>query len=317
MFVELMYCIFSGLADKDIGEALKDGQMQSLTSLKEGGGDSVGESLRDFLRAVKSYTRVIGVDASGGAPPAPNTRALQRYDSDVSQSGGDRKQEIEQERHECWKSAQQARRKGAGVGVLGTGGGPAGAGLQRLLGRSNVNDFGGKPKESHRAFVFSADLFTESAATPWHELSEVDAGQTAPFLQFMAEQKKPYDLLIACDGRSRKSRRVIEDALVNRAHSVEMWIVYSSAPKKVGGRCVSLAANNKEAITVCLPCPRTQLTVKDRECFNACGETTTHERTYSGVSMCSVLSMPKVSKEDKEAIPVSYTHLTLPTKRIV
>ena len=51
-----------------------------------------------------------------------------------------------------------------------------------------------------------------------------------------------------------------------------------------------------------MPLPRTQMKVMQRDDFNASGEASTQETSYSGVAMAPWGSLPLTSKEDKEKI---------------
>ena len=106
----------------------------------------------------------------------------------------------------------------------------------------------------------------------------------AAAVTFFKAVRKPFDVLVLCDGRDRLARRTIEDAIDDMAHVCEFWVVYSGNGKVSGvGRNVSFAASNKETIYVALPVARSSMATDDRDKFNACRETTTHFTSYSGV----------------------------------
>ena len=141
-----------------------------------------------------------------------------------------------------------------------------------------VQAFKGKQRESHRAFVFCADLLGETAAEPWAELSDsnLDRPEYKTMFEWMLSKASPFDTLILCDGRSRKARRIIEDALAARPHVVETWVIFKGGTSKMAGRSVTFASSNQEVIMIALPCARTSLTVKERASYNACGEERAH-----------------------------------------
>ena len=113
--------------------------------------------------------------------------------------------------------------------------------------------------------------------------------------------KKPFDLLILCDGRDRQVRRKLEDAIEAMPHVCEFWVVFSGNGRVSGaGRNVSFAASNRETIYVALPVPRTNLTKEDRDHFNACGETSTHYTSYSGVPPLTLSEAAKVNSSETE-----------------
>ena len=284
---------------------IKGGSLEGMQKMKEDAGGATGASLREVRAALQTHRRIIAVDATSTAPP-PSSRTLQRYDSEASESGGTSKDLINTERNEIWKNAQTMRKKAAQIGLWGASSTQASTGaLQKVFAKCGaVNSLKGKPTESHRAFVFSADLLAESAVMPWRNLADdaLDMPCVSAMLEFMQAQTGPFDILICCDGRSRKARRKIEDAMASRRHVVETWLIYSGESKLNQGRKVTFGADNREVIRIALPCPRTSLTVKERASFNACGEATTHWGTYTGVQPMSFRQMPKVNPDDKSAI---------------
>ena len=53
---------------------------------------------------------------------------------------------------------------------------------------------------------------------------------------------------------------------------------------------------------VSVPVAKTKLKTKNRESFAACGESTTHELTYSKVPIRPMQSLPRLSKQAKADI---------------
>ena len=263
----------------------------------------VGEHYRALKAAMASHRKVIALESSA-APPPVTARELKKWNSEASESGdGATRAELEQDRQECWRRAQAMRRKEATVAPWGFDSGSQG--LARILNKPGaVKDWKGKAKESHRAFVFSADLAGEAAGEPWRELSDgaAETAQSAALIAWMLEQKGLADILVFCDGRSRRARRILEESLKDRPHVVEFWVIFSGGTSRIcPGRDVSFGAANREVILVALPCPRTQLRVKKRDAFKACGESTTHFSCYSNVPGLPLKQMAKVSPSDKEA----------------
>ena len=83
--------------------------------------------------------------------------------------------------------------------------------------------------------MFSADLLAKSAVTPWRTLCDdaaIDPPHADAIIEFMLSQQGKFDILIFCDGRSRKARRKIEDAIANRKHVVESWVIYDGESSK-------------------------------------------------------------------------------------
>ena len=304
MMLELCFAACSGLADTELAEVIKGGSLEAMQKMKEDAGGATGASLREVRAALQTHRRIIAVEATSAAPP-PSSRTLHRYDSEASESGANSKDELHTERNEVWRNAQAMRKKAAQIGLWSASPSQASTGaLQQVFAKSGAVSLRGKATESHRAFVFSADLLAESAVMPWRNLADeaLDLPYASSMLDFLQSQAGPFDILICCDGRSRKARRKIEDALASRRHVVETWLIYSGDSKLNQGRRVSFAADNREVIMIALPCPRTSLAVKERASYNACGEDTTHWGTYTGVQPMSLRQMPKVNPDDKSAI---------------
>ena len=301
--LELCYALYSGLGDKTMRELVaKEGSLGRLPKLLEDGGGIIGDHFRALKAAMAAHKKIIAVESTAAPPPA-TTRELKRWSSEVSEGGGGTRAQLEADRQDCWRRAQALRRKEAAVfpWAYDTGS----AGLDKILSKPGaVKDFQGKPKESHRAFVFSSDLADETASEPWRELSDTaaDSPQAGAMISWMLSQRGPSDVLVFADGRSRKARRVLEEALKDRAHVVEFWVIFGGGTSRVcPGRDVTFGAANREAILVALPCPKTQLRVKKRDAFKACGEISTHWTCYSNVPGLPLKQMAKVKPSDKQA----------------
>lgn len=108
----------------------------------------------------------------------------------------------------------------------------------------------------------------------------------------------------------------MEDALSDRPHVVENRLIFGGGSGRVcPGRNVSFAAMNREVILIAFPCARTNLSVKDREVFNACGEASTHRATYTSACGLPLKRMAKVSPADKQAILGTSSALAKPPDR--
>ena len=64
-------------------------------------------------------------------------------------------------------------------------------------------------------------------------------------------------------------------------HLSELWVVYRASGRL--GRRVSFAADNREVMLLSTAVPRSRLSTKERVDFNAVGEASTHDSTYTGV----------------------------------
>ena len=90
-----------------------------------------------------------------------------------------------------------------------------------------------------------------------------------------------------------------------RQHLSELMLLYCvKATRAEAGRTrkVALASRNVERLHLYAPCARTQLTAKPRENFNVLGESSTHDITYSGITIRSRQAMPRITEEDKKII---------------
>ena len=154
-----------------------------------------------------------------------------------------------------------------------------------------------KAAEAHRLFVFSAELWSESATQPWCNPPSCSAG--AEFaIQFTLAQRGPADVLLFCDGRSRTCRAAIEQLCGEARFPTEIFVIY--APTRRLGRRVAWSGATCEMMLASFPVNRTLLASKDRgKDFAAAGESSTHDNTYSGVQPVPWAGLPLVSLTDK------------------
>ena len=80
----------------------------------------------------------------------------------------------------------------------------------------------------------------------------------------------------------------------------EAWVVYK--PELRFGRRVAFASNNKETIFISMPIHRTNIGVTPRTTFNASGEQSTFETTYTGVDSIPWASLPLINRAAKEKL---------------
>ena len=148
-------------------------------------------------------------------------------------------------------------------------------------------------------FVFSAELFAEAPTAPWVTLAELGSAAT-PYLEWLHDVRGSYDVIMIGDGRSRQSRRQIDQVCGDIRNLHEAWITYN--PTKRLGRRVAYASDNQEVILVSMPIARTQCKTNARVEFNAAGEETTHETTYTGVPTAPWGSLPLLQAASKNTI---------------
>ena len=173
------------------------------------------------------------------------------------------------------------------------------SGYQLLLEKSLVYRSSGRAGESHRVFMLSAELLSESGSTPWVTPAPADP-VLEPVLSFFSAQNGPHDATVVFDGRSRECRKQLETIMETRRHFSELWFVYASSKRL--GRKVCFASDNRETAFLSLPVSRTQLAVQNRDTFNQTGDTTTHESSYTGIPQLPWGACPKLHTENKRAI---------------
>lgn len=101
------------------------------------------------------------------------------------------------------------------------------------------------PRQAHRLFVWSGDVFAESQDSPWSKPPAwSDTARAA--VEFIVAQKGPSDTHLFCDGRSRACRRELEALTETDRHVSEIWVVYK--PTHRLGRRVSFASDNREVL---------------------------------------------------------------------
>jgi len=160
-------------------------------------------------------------------------------------------------------------------------------------------------KDCHRGFFFSADLHIEHATEPWlHPLYPSDDVVKAVTTSFK-EMKGAYDWLFFFDGRSRDWGNDLAIKMQGRPHFQELMLLYTANSARSDGvrtRKVALSASNIERLLLYPPCAKTALVAKPRNAFNALGESSTHDTTYSGVTKRSRKAMPRISEDDKTSV---------------
>jgi hypothetical protein len=200
---------------------------------------------------------------------------------------------------QAWKQASNLRRKYVNI-VNSRASRASKVSMQAMFEKStSFYQFHGKVSESHRVFLFSADMWAEAKTTPWSAVPtwEDDA---KPMIDWMLSQVGPQDVLVFCDGRSRACRSKLEDLTKTMRHPSEMWIVYKPTPRM--GRKVSFASESREVILVSTPVARTMLPVRNRDEFGAAGENSTHDSSYTGVPPLPWGGVPLLSSSDKAKI---------------
>ena len=182
---------------------------------------------RRATKALKQRIAVVDISAAEAAPPV-TARTLKRLRSDPLVEDS-----ITRDREALWhQAATQRKRFISFMTVQGYN--------PRNLSNARNNSRWGRPSweaklfESHRAWVFSADLFIEAINTPWAE--ESPWSPTANHaVQYALAQREPHDIIMLFDGRSRACRRALEKALDD----------YTAGSLPVLQRCTSITINRR------------------------------------------------------------------------
>ena len=159
-------------------------------------------------------------------------------------------------------------------------------------------------KDSNRAFVCSADLLCEHPTEPWSRLASPPDTVLRAVCDWMKEFKGAHDFIVLFDGRSKEILFRLHTHMAGRAHGTQLLLLYTGRNTTQLGqrRKVALSAQNVESVLVYSPFSRTLISTKPRSSFNALGETSTHDTTYSGITFRARGGIPRLSEKDKKAI---------------
>ena len=236
-------------------------------------------------------------------PPGLSLRQLARIGSDNAVTMEEKKEALMKERDELWKRARAQRQKFVQFAHWKN---KSKEGLDAIFSKAqSISGFSGRLNESHRGFMVSMDMIQESDVNPWLSTVCPKGGTTDAILSFATSREGGVDFVFCFDGRSREARRRLEDSFEKaRKATEEVWIVYSGKSSAPGSRSrkVCMAANKKEALLLKLPCARVRLNTKSRELFNAAGESSTHDSTWTAVPAMSVTQLPRMPVVEKRKI---------------
>jgi hypothetical protein len=157
--------------------------------------------------------------------------------------------------------------------------------------------FPGCMSDGPRDFRLPVKHFQETAATE----------SLKALWKWIVSMRRPEDMIIVFDGRFAKVRRFFEselDKLEQKDHLLlDMWIIYETpelGDPRYPKRQLAFSNCNREVILVYRPVFRRKTSVKARQAFNACGEKSSFDLTYSGVQLRSLSELPKLTTEDKK-----------------
>ncbi len=159
--LQFLFDVFAGTYDSCLKDLI--GKRKSIAALSfVDATDDFGQALREATRLLAMHKQVIGIDSN--APPCAAPRTLKRYNS-LADGDEDRHNELRKEREDAWKQAQASRKKFVIFGMCRY---TRHQDIQTFYEKqASVYTHNGKVGESHRLFVLSADLFTETQEQPW------------------------------------------------------------------------------------------------------------------------------------------------------
>ena len=218
--VDLLFDVLSGVYDSHIAEARAAAQGKSPSGaadfdlLKAKG----FESYREVYRLI---TLSVDCNCDDGAPQTAS-RQLRRYQSDPD--GDNDAGAPDTERQEAFASIQKHRAKYVEI-LAPSDRVMTESRYQQMYEKSKVYQFSGRPGESRRLFVFSAELHSEGSDAPWATPLAWEPSMDT-ILSFFGAQNGPFDTTVAFDGRSRSCRKAIAPVMEKRRHQCELWVVY-------------------------------------------------------------------------------------------
>jgi len=119
--------------------------------------------------------------------------------------------------------------------------------------------------------------------------------------------RKAEDSIVIFDGRFVEVRRYFDAELakLGRLDVLDFWVIY--APWKEGDprypkRQQAFANSNRESVLVYRPKQKRKETMSARQVYNACGETSNYDMSYTGVEARSLDELPKLTTTDKKKI---------------
>jgi len=95
-----------------------------------------------------------------------------------------------------------------------------------------------------------------------------------------------------------------EDVVLAHSHTEELCLIYSGGcvPRAGRVRRVPLGAKKVETAVLRFPAQRTKIKTTKKENFTSCGEATTFQGTFSGVTFRPVSELPLIAADEKKKI---------------
>ena len=174
---------------------------------------------------------------------------------------------------------------------------------------------GPKDKAKSKAFILSADLFpgcmrggAQDYRLPGKFFSNMEVPDALKSLwSWVLSSRKPNDSNIVFDGRFPQVRRYFDTELgklEQPSFVFDMWVIYKTPEDDVRypKRQLAFSNPNRETILVYHPVAKNKKACNARFAFNACGEKSSFDLTYSGVRLRTLGELPKLTTADKKAM---------------
>ena len=192
----------------------------------------------------------------------------------------------------------------------------SGGKAMRIFRESRFAKAKGVPGEKHRAMLLSVDLLTHSFAEAGKDCPHLLMPEKTPELEaalaFLTAVRDSDMVLLVFDGRcSREARRLLTNWHDDQdpAKQCENWVLYQMPSNRTAGmdvrfpkRKVAFRSKLQEILYTQLPVPVVRMKSKPRTELNACGETSTHCATYTGVPMRLMTDLPLLEIAQKNQI---------------
>ena len=294
-FAEILKGLYAGQYDEEM-TALAGEKSPKDTTMDDaalsGVSPKLQQALREALRLMSTHTNQF--TACDGPQEVVSVRSLKRDasnpdDAEVAAAG--------KERALLWERARDQRRKYVALSHLHA---PTRTKIEAAVAKVPK----GRDRSTHRLFVWSADLVTESNATPWKEASPAKTSGSDAVLDFMSKLAGPGDFGICFDGRMRSERSGLEKKLVAGGKSTEeLFVLYAADGLSSAGNKVFLGARLHEIAYVIMPCRKQRVTVAERkDKFLPRGADSTHCPTFANVPLPSVTCLPRISPQEKAVV---------------
>ena len=180
---------------------------------------------------------------------------------------------------------------------------------------SGANEAG----KQHKLMLFCPELFQTkepfASATAYKD-KVVWRSEMGEVLEWMLSKADENTIVAATDGRNPKIRFHLEKIVFEKERDeqkhLETHILFKGHPPKgdlrFQSRKVYGGLDNVETVVGVLPVSRVRMRTRARLNFSACGEKTTHTRSYSGVPWRPLSGLPRMLPNVKEGV----TGITLP-----